>query len=190
MEEPKWSNNGNVDEHLIMPHLSYSVDQLDAMHPPLQAPPEEPFDDLDKDEDDIILQAGKAIAQNIAYESERFGRRKHAPAQNSHTIATLTYSQPSRNSIHANGRPQSIVPAAVRKEAKESQWTVQKRSRAVRDAARVARPTRSMDVSTGLTTTLGEVLQTAKAHTGRRKTRGSEALEKHRACGSEGPTHA
>jgi hypothetical protein len=58
-----------------MPHLNFDAAALDREYPPLTAPDDGWLDDADED-DDTVLQAGMAIAENIRHEMELNGRRR------------------------------------------------------------------------------------------------------------------
>ena len=59
----------------IMPHRMYSVEQLDALYPPLEA-----IEELEGDEvpdGDPLLAHGLKLAEGIAHDAAAFGRRRN-----------------------------------------------------------------------------------------------------------------
>ncbi len=65
-----------VETSPIMPHLLYSDQELDGRYPPLQAPHDEPLDDLSRDQDDLTLQNGMKIAESIKVAMQQEGRTR------------------------------------------------------------------------------------------------------------------
>ena len=61
----------------VMPHLEYSLDEMNARHPRLQAPEEENLEDFADDSADAVLQRGLALAREIQRQAVELGRRRN-----------------------------------------------------------------------------------------------------------------
>ena len=61
-----------------LPHLRLSGEALEARHPRILAPPEEPLQDLARDEADQIYQHGMSLARELQEDTDEHGRRRHA----------------------------------------------------------------------------------------------------------------
>ena len=72
-----------------MPHMEYSAGELDKMFPPLEAPPEEGLEDLDKDGQDTVFQHGLSIARAIQAEADIDGRRRRPRTDATQTLQLL-----------------------------------------------------------------------------------------------------
>jgi len=60
----------------IMPHVSLSLEQLDALYPAMVAPPEADDPDMDQDEQDVVYQQGMKIAEQVNRDMANFGRTR------------------------------------------------------------------------------------------------------------------
>ena len=60
----------------IMPHVSLSLEQLDALYPAMIAPPEADDPDMDRDEQDVVYQQGMKIAEQVNRDMANFGRTR------------------------------------------------------------------------------------------------------------------
>lgn len=63
-----------------MPHLLHSAIELNQLYPAIEAPPDEPLDDLQQDAQDGVYQHGLRIAEHIRQQTEAEGRRRHPGA--------------------------------------------------------------------------------------------------------------
>ena len=72
----------------VMPHLDLSEEELAGHHPSILAPPEEPLQDILRDEDDAVYAHGCRIAASIQGEVDRHGRRRHCatPTATGHAV--------------------------------------------------------------------------------------------------------
>ncbi len=62
----------------VMPHLAYSLDEMNTRHPRLHAPEEENLEDFAGDSADAVLQRGLALAREIHQQAAELGRRRNA----------------------------------------------------------------------------------------------------------------
>jgi hypothetical protein len=62
----------------IMPHLQLSGKEIEALHPRILAPPEEPLWDLACDNCDQVYQHGLQLARELQEATDEQGRRRHA----------------------------------------------------------------------------------------------------------------
>ncbi len=60
----------------IMPHVSLSREQLDALYPAMVAPPEADDPDMDQDEHDVVYTEGMKIAEKVNQDMANFGRTR------------------------------------------------------------------------------------------------------------------
>ena len=73
--------SGSVEETSpCMPHLLHSAIELNQLYPAIEAPPDEPLDDLQQDAQDGVYQHGLRIAEHIRQQTEAEGRRRHPGA--------------------------------------------------------------------------------------------------------------
>ena len=59
----------------IMPHLQLSGEEIEALHPRILAPPEEPLWDLACDNCDQVYQHGLQLARELQEATDEQGRR-------------------------------------------------------------------------------------------------------------------
>ena len=64
-----------------MPHLGYTPEELDRIHPSILAPSEEELVDFSDDRSDGVFQKGLRIAEEISRESRAQGRRRRPEAE-------------------------------------------------------------------------------------------------------------
>ncbi len=64
----------------IMPHLLHSAMRLDELYPAIEAPPDEPLQDIQQDARDAVYQHGLRIAEHIRQQTEVEGRRRRPGA--------------------------------------------------------------------------------------------------------------
>ena len=64
-----------------MPHLDYTPEELDRIHPSIEAPSEEELLDFSDDRSDSVFQKGLRIASEISKESRAQGRRRRPEAE-------------------------------------------------------------------------------------------------------------
>ena len=64
-----------------MPHLDYTPEELDQIHPSIEAPSEEELLDFSDDRTDGVFQKGLRIAAEISRESRAQGRRRRPEAE-------------------------------------------------------------------------------------------------------------
>ena len=77
VQRAKWADLGEEEGGPFMPHLVYSPEEMESMHPRLEAT-DEPYDDEPKDEDDALWAHGRMLAQGIADEMRAYGRTAKA----------------------------------------------------------------------------------------------------------------
>jgi hypothetical protein len=69
-------------DNIIIPHITYGLEELDERYPTMSVP-DDPYDDDGwaeaEDNNDGILQTGLRCAREIATEAEAFGRRRYMP---------------------------------------------------------------------------------------------------------------
>ncbi len=64
-----------------MPHLLLDAENLDLLYPPLEAPADDRLEDLVDDKDDVVLQSGLKIAENIRSDMHVRGRRRRGAGE-------------------------------------------------------------------------------------------------------------
>ena len=74
----EFPEKGSVQDSMraLMPHLQYTAEELDQLHPSLVPPEDEQMDDLIDDEQDVVYQKGLEVAQGIQEETSAQGRRR------------------------------------------------------------------------------------------------------------------
>ena len=60
-----------------LPHLDFSEEDLERLHPRILAPPEEPLHDLLQDEHDAVYQYGLKVAKELEEQADESGRKRH-----------------------------------------------------------------------------------------------------------------
>ena len=60
-----------------LPHLDFSEEDLERLHPRILAPPEEPLHDLVRDEHDPVYQHGLGVAKELQEQADESGRKRH-----------------------------------------------------------------------------------------------------------------
>ena len=63
-----------------LPHLDFSEEDLERLHPRILAPPEEPLHDLMQDEHDAVYQHGLRVAKELEEQADESGRKRHPEA--------------------------------------------------------------------------------------------------------------
>ena len=63
-----------------LPHLDFSEEDLERLHPRILAPPEEPLHDLVRDEHDPVYQHGLGVAKELQEQADESGRKRHPEA--------------------------------------------------------------------------------------------------------------
>ena len=74
----------------IMPHLQLSGEEIEALHPRILAPPEEPLWDLACDNCDQVYQHGLQLARELQEATDEQGRRRHVHNDNGAATTTTT----------------------------------------------------------------------------------------------------
>ena len=74
----------------IMPHLQLSGEEIEALHPRILAPPEEPLWDLACDNCDQVYQHGLQLARELQEATDERGRRRHVHNDNGAATTTTT----------------------------------------------------------------------------------------------------
>ena len=64
----------------VLPHLDFSEEDLERLHPRILAPPEEPLHDLLQDEHDAVYQHGLKVAKELQEQADESGRKRHPEA--------------------------------------------------------------------------------------------------------------
>ena len=77
--------SGGRETSPTMPHLDFSEEDLERLHPRILAPPEEPMHDLLKDEHDAVFQHGLKLAEEIQEQTDELGRRRSPEAPDGQT---------------------------------------------------------------------------------------------------------
>ena len=63
-----------------LPHLDFSEEDLERLHPRILAPPEKPLHDLLQDEHDAVYQHGLKVAKELEEQADESGRKRHPEA--------------------------------------------------------------------------------------------------------------
>ena len=63
-----------------LPHLDFSEEDLERLHPRILAPPEEPLHDLLQDDHDPVYQYGLKVAKELQEQADELGRKRHTDA--------------------------------------------------------------------------------------------------------------
>ena len=62
---------------MILPHLTFTPEELDERYPPLVAPEAVDTEDLTKDAEDMIIVEGVRIVKDLVSACAQQGRRRH-----------------------------------------------------------------------------------------------------------------
>ncbi len=89
----EFPEKGGVQDSMraLMPHLQYTAEELDQLHPSLVPPEDEHMDDLIDDDQDVVYQKGLRIAQEIQEETSAQGRRRRPLEAAGNTSAGTGY---------------------------------------------------------------------------------------------------
>ena len=68
----------NTEMELVIPHLAYDAERLDALYPRLVAPGAVDTEDLIKDDEDLILQEGYRLVRDLVTTCSTSGRRRRS----------------------------------------------------------------------------------------------------------------
>ena len=69
------------DRAPMMPHLTYSEEELKQLYPPLEPPEAADADDPLNDEDDALVAAGNVLIKELVEATARQGRRRRMAAK-------------------------------------------------------------------------------------------------------------
>ena len=108
-----------------LPHLHLSGEALEARHPRILAPPEEPLQDLAQDETDQIYQYGMGLARELQETTDEHGRRRHAHDNDTTTRTTPTTTAPTTTAATKKKKKKTAASAAATTAAaaRTTSWT-------------------------------------------------------------------
>ena len=108
-----------------LPHLHLSGEALEARHPRILAPPEEPLQDLAQDETDQIYKYGMGLARELQETTDEHGRRRHAYDNDTTTRTTPTTTAPTTTAATKKKKKKTAASAAATTAAaaRTTSWT-------------------------------------------------------------------
>ena len=94
-----------------LPHLDFSEEDLERLHPRILAPPEEPLHDLVQDEHDPVYQYGLGVAKELQEQADESGRKRHPEDTTGAVRPTSRRASIGPASAHPTSRKVSTGPA-------------------------------------------------------------------------------
>ena len=94
-----------------LPHLDFSEEDLERLHPRILAPPEELLEDLLRDDHDCVYQHGLDVAKDLQEQADELGRKRHPDDPTGTARPTSRRASTGPAAAHPTSRKVSTGPA-------------------------------------------------------------------------------